>query len=107
MPYVAVTQTTLEELAHALEELERVERALSRTARQLGELGQDLCDDAVLRLRERHAAEPQITSYRDGWALRQRALSSNVQSLTDVRRELRASLTRLRGFGGTGSDHAN
>lgn len=87
-------------------ELERVERALSRVARQLGELGQDLCDDAVLRLRDRHAAEPQIASDRDGWTLRQRALSSNVESLGEVRRELRASLTRLRGSG-MGSDHAS
>lgn len=107
MPYVAVDEATLEQLALALEELDRVERTLSRAADQLGELGQDLCDDAVLRLRERHASEPQIVSYRQGWELRRRTLVENVASLREVRRALEASVSRVRGFSGSGSDSLN
>lgn len=107
MAYIVVEDSAIEELRVALEALAQAQEALSEAAGQLGDLGQDLCDDAVLRLRERHASEPQITSYREGWELRRRTLIERVRGLREVSRTLEASVARVRGFGGAGSDELN
>src|SRR5690606_7512926 len=100
-------ESMLERLSHAVDDLDRVQRALSRTAAQLGELGQDLCDDAVLRLKERQAAPPQIESYIEGWELRRQQLLDGVADLREVKRTLEATLEHVRGFNGFGSDSPN
>lgn len=99
MAYVAVEEAALEQLADALEQLEHVDKALSRAADQLVELGQDLCEDAIARLRERRASEAQIVSYREGWQRRRESFEENVASLREVKRALEASVALVRGIG--------
>ncbi|MCC6876805.1 MAG: hypothetical protein IT378_21050 [Sandaracinaceae bacterium] len=97
--YVAISSSTLDALERALRELTDARRALSRAAGQVGELGQDLCDDAVARLRELRASGAQIANYEQGWELRRGALMARVEAIHAAERSLEAAIARVKSGG--------
>jgi hypothetical protein len=86
MSYVAVSASALAALERALSDLADARRSLERTAAQLAELGQDFCDDAVARLRERGASPPQLESYEHGWQFRRDSMAERVAAIHDAER---------------------
>src|SRR5688500_14997240 len=97
VPFVPVEAAAVAALEDALEKLDAAERALRGACEKLGELGDDLCSDAISRLEERGASEAQIEGYEEGWRLRRRELDLQLDTVRSARVSLADAIARVRG----------